>query len=108
MSSIDIKMGELRGGLRTWGKEAGRQPSGHVSSVEKERAKLAYVTASDSLAELEVRSYNISPYAQLPLTNASAKLFLGRGNLLVPSCEQHGKPSLAFGTMQLLQCKKKA
>lgn len=49
-----MQMGQLRGGLRIWGKEAGRKPSGHLSSGEKEQATSAYVTASDSLAKLEV------------------------------------------------------
>ena len=63
MSDIDVGMGQLRGGLSNWGKEVGRKPSGHLRSVEMDQAKLAYVTASDSLAKLEVRRYHLNLYA---------------------------------------------
>lgn len=62
MSYIDASMNELRGGLSKWGKQADRKPSGHQSSVTMEQAKLAYTTASHSLAELEVRPYHLRMY----------------------------------------------
>ena len=57
MSSIDIRMDQLRDGLSNWGKETGRKPGGHQGSVEVEQAKLSYGTASDSFAKLEVRHH---------------------------------------------------
>ena len=57
MSSIDIRMDQLRDGLSNWGKETGRKPDGDQGGVEVEQAKLAYGTASDSFAKLEVRHH---------------------------------------------------
>lgn len=62
MSDLDASMNELRGGLSSWGKQADRKPSCQQSRVTTEQAKLAYTTASDSLAELEVRPYHLSLY----------------------------------------------
>ena len=60
MSSIDFRVDELRDGLSEWGKGAGRKASGNQTSVETEQAKLAYATASDSLAKLEVRRHHFN------------------------------------------------
>lgn len=62
MSHLDASMNELRGGLSKWGMQADRKSSCQQSSVRMEQAKLAYTTASDSLAELEVRCYHLSLY----------------------------------------------
>lgn len=101
MSNLDASMNELRGSLSKWGKQVDRKPSCQQSSVEMEQAKLAYTTASDSLAELEVRRYHLSwmcafPVHQQALHSAlcgcpsqtcACKLVVSYDKLLIQSCK---------------------
>lgn len=101
MSNLDANMNELRGGLSKWGKQADRKPSRQQSSIETEQAQLAYTTAADSLAELEVRCCHLSLYVCVtaPLISRLCSALCG-----CPSQTWACRPVVSYDKLLLQSC----